>query len=842
MLIRENPFDTAEDSIPRRFEAIAAKHPDRVAVQTGKTTLTYDDLNILANRIAHAIKNDKGLKEKAPVAVCMRPGLSLPAGILAVLKSGNCYVPIDPGHPAGRNACIVADAGAAILLTETRDLTAAMKIAALSRHEFQIINVDRTSDSSPSGFNTMASRVSPDNICAIIYTSGSTGRPKGACHSHRNILHATDRYAGLARIVPQDRMSHLHSTASIANATALYGALLNGASLWPFSVSGKSAVEIAEWLEAEKISILHTVPTLFRFICRGIHSGRRFSFIRMVRMGGEAITCNEWQSFRNHFQNNSGLYVGLGSTEAFNYFQTVYPHDEEITENVLPVGEPVPGMASVLINEDGKQCGINETGEIVLWSKYIFSGYQGQPDITQKTLFKSLVSEKYRLFRTGDLARCDQNGRFFHVGRNDHQFKISGNRVEPAEIEQALRRISPIQEAAVVFHSGGKGINRIVAFVAIGSEDEPRRRKLRDSLGALIPAYMIPSAFFFMSELPLLPGGKIDRHALAKKVKSRSIPYRSPGNPVEETLTEIFRNSLAIDHVGVFDDLFLDLGCDSLSAVEILHEIERIFDRRLPLSIFYESPTIAKIALHLQKIGWDPPESGILAVQPMGSNTPLFAICGAFGYALRLLLIGRKLDDDQPFYGLQPPGMNWEKQGCHSIPAMAKFYLEQIARIQPEGPYQLLGTSFGGVMVFEIARQMQDAGHHVALLAMVDTAPPDFIGPDGINRAEFPDWTKAIKTDDRLVQKGIRVAKAHQQALDTYLLKNIFHGTITYFWCKDGPLLKERDRRSEWGRFATEGLRIVEIPGIHGHFHREPQLSAVIKGLTKYLAKSPLRH
>lgn len=839
MLKTINHHNSINTSIPSRFETIAAKYADRPAVQADKIILTYGDLNILANRIAHAISNDNASTKKAPVAVCMRPGLNLPAGILAVLKSGNCYVPIDPIHPAERNACIISDSGAAILLTDSRDLSAATEIASLKGRHLQIINADHVSTFPPHNPGGGERPLSPEEICAIIYTSGSTGQPKGVCHSHRNILHATDRYAELARIVPQDRMSHLHSTASIANATALFGSLLNGASLCPFRVSGKSALKIAEWLESENISILHTVPTLFRFICRGLRPEQRFHFIRLVRLGGEAITRNEWLYWKDHFQKDSGLYVGLGSTEAFNYFQTVYRQDEEINDNILPVGEPVPGMTSVLVGEDGKQCGINETGEIVLWSEYIFWGYRGQEDAAQKTLFKSRGPGRHRLFRTGDLARVDHNGRLFHVGRKDHQFKVLGNRIESAEIEQALRRIPPIREAAVVFHSSGTRENRIAAFLAIGSEDEPRRRNIRDALAALIPSYMIPSVFFFMTELPLLPGGKIDRVLLAEKVKARSASYCEGRNPMERTLVDSCQQILGIEPIGIFDDLFWDLGCDSLNAIEILHEIERIFHRRLPLSVFYESPTIEKIALHLQNDGWAPPESGMLSLHPEGSGIPLFSVCGVFGHALRLSIIGKMLGNEQPFYGLQPPDMDWEKHGCRTIPAMAEFYLKQIFRIQPKGPYQLFGFSFGGVIVFEIACQLQQAGHEVLLLSMLDTEPPDFMGAKHIDRMDRSLWMQVNETEDWLEQKGIHVAKAHRQALDVYLLNNIFYGTITYFWCKDTPVRNGLDRRREWERFATEGLRVVEIPGIHGHFHREPQLSAVTNGIRDCVRSNP---
>jgi pimeloyl-ACP methyl ester carboxylesterase len=220
-----------------------------------------------------------------------------------------------------------------------------------------------------------------------------------------------------------------------------------------------------------------------------------------------------------------------------------------------------------------------------------------------------------------------------------------------------------------------------------------------------------------------------------------------------------------------------------------------------------------------------------MAVNLAGRSAPLFGVCGVFGHALRLLLIGRALGPDQPFYGLQPPDMDWDRAGCATVEAMAAHYLAEIRRVQPRGPYRLMGTSFGGIVVFEIAVQLQRAGEEVSLLAMVDTAPPDCLGPGGIDRAPRRDWAARARGGDRFADTGIRVARAHREALDRYVARARFDGAITYFWCEEERVRKGPERRHLWGGRATAGMRIVRVPGRHGHFHREPQLSAIAAGL-----------
>ncbi len=227
---------------------------------------------------------------------------------------------------------------------------------------------------------------------------------------------------------------------------------------------------------------------------------------------------------------------------------------------------------------------------------------------------------------------------------------------------------------------------------------------------------------------------------------------------------------------------------------------------------------------------------GRLLLHADGAAPPLFGICGAFGHALRLLLIGRALGTDQPFVGLEPPGMDWDGAGCRSIESMAAHYARTIRTLRPRGPYRLLGTSLGGLLAFEVATRLQRDGADVDLLAMVDTAVPACIGPGGIDRVDRRDFAVGLDSSDRVAARGATVARQHRAALDTYVLQRRFDGTIVYFKCLEPPVPPTSDRRRLWARFATDGVHTIPVPGGHGQFHREPQFSAVVNGLRAVLS------
>jgi amino acid adenylation domain-containing protein len=817
------PRTDVDRSIVARFASQVARHGGRTAVQAADGALTYEALDAVANQLARAVL-ERTDGDAGRVAMLTGNGVWAPAALLAALKAGGMFVPLHSRHPAQRNALVLEDAGARVLVADRAHAEQARALAAGAGVDVVVVE-----DDAPAYATSDPGR-DPDahDPCCIFYTSGSTGRPKGVVQVHRNLLFGCYAYAALCGLGPGDRLSMLHSLTAIGGATALMGALMNGASLHPLDPVRAGVAELADWSDREGITLLHVVPTVFRHLTRTLEPGRRLDGVRLVRLGGEAVTIDEWTAFRAHFPRDAHLLVGLGSTETGTYRESLFSHEDAPSGPLLPAGDPVPERATLLCDPDGNPVPQGAVGEIVVRSEFLFPEYWRQPELTARMLTPDPDGGAARRFRTGDLARFDERGALFHAGRVDYQVKVAGNRVETAEIEHALRGVPPVVDAAVVPRRS-RNDTTLVAFVAMGGAPMPPLRDVRASLRERLPAHMLPSAVVAMERLPLLSEGKIDRRVLTDRAAATAREARPPRNPVEETLAAIWQRVLDVEDLGIDDDFLLDLGGDSMAAVRVLAEVSTVFGRELPLDVFLETTTVATMAEQLAREGWQP--SGRLVLHADGDRPPLFALCGAFGHALRILLLGRALGASQPLHALQPPGMDWEAAGCRTIEAMAAHYVAEIRRVQPGGPYRLVGTSLGGVLVFEIALQLQRAGEAVALLAMVDTQPPDCEAPHGFDRRPRGDWLAGIDESDRLVAMGARVARVHKSAVEAYVLRRRFDGRILYFRCRDEPVSDDGDRRPLWAHVATDGLQVITVPGRHGGFHREPQCSAVADGL-----------
>ena len=716
--------DDVEQSIPARFKEQVIRHGARQAVCSDSGVLTYDELNRKANSVARAILS-LSADELKGIALFVDHDLMIPAVALGVLKAGRFYVPLSPGHPEDRNAFILEDSGAGILMTDRHNVSAALSLAARVSQRVHVLSVENTNSFQADNVDI---EVSPQDLCFVLYTSGSTGRPKGVCQLHRNMLHAVAYYANLARIGPHDRMSLLHSFSSAACATTLYTGLLNGAAVLPFDVREAGLDGLAGWLDRARISCFHTVPTLFRRLCRRLRQRRRFDSVRLVRLAGEATTSTEWQMWRKHFPGHCRLHVCLTSTETFIYRHAMYDMRSEVLDDVLASGDPVPGKEVLLVDERGESVDGDGAGEILVKSEYIFPGYWRRPDLTERVLSTDPDNSDCRIFRTGDIGRLAADGRFFHAGRADLQVKINGNRVETAEVEQALRRFPQIHDAAVIPIVRSSNSVRLVAFAAIGDEGVPNRRELHAFLKGIVPEFMIPSALIFTAELPLLPEGKVDRSTLIKSTAAyfESVEFVEPRNELEQTMVEIWQRNLSVSRIGIHDNLFLDLGGDSLAVVGILTEVHEIFQLELPFNVLYEANTVAQFCERVIEAGQQSPESlYLLPVRATGKGRPVFFVPGGDGDVLAMGVYSKLSDyvPDRPFFGLR---------AARAIPTLlqptvenlASKFIAEIKTIQPEGPYELAGGCIGGIVAFEMARLLTAGGEEVHRVVLLDTVFP----------------------------------------------------------------------------------------------------------------------
>jgi amino acid adenylation domain-containing protein len=591
-----------ERSIPERFEEIVVKHSNRIAIRINNHTLTYHVLNRMANRLARAILSHRGTGQE-PIALLFEPGVSAIVAILAVLKAGKIYVPLDPTYPQARIAYTLEDSKASLIVTNHKNHSLGRELAKNGCQ--QLLNVDEL-DASLSGENPNLC-ISPDSFAWILYTSGSTGQPKGVVQTHRNILHDIMNYTNALHICADDRLILLTSYSVVDTVRTMYGALLNGASLYPIDVKKEGLSNLAKDLIKHEITIYRSFSTLFRHFIGTLNGKEEFPKLRCVYLAGEPVYKRDVELYKRYFSPECIFINGMGSTECLTYRWYFIDKDTLITDNHVPVGYALEDIEVLLLDDDGKEVEFNQMGEMSVKSRYLSPGYWRRPDLTRAAFLPSPGNQDERIYPTGDLALALAHGCLQHAGRKDFQVKLRGYRIEVAEIEATLLSFDNIKEAVVILREDQPGNKRLVAYVAPIKEPAPIVTNLRRRLAEKLPSYMVPSVFVVLDNMPSLPNGKLDRRALPEPDHSRpqvNVPFESPKTAVEEKLVQIWAEVLSLDQVGINDNFF-DLGGHSLSATQVVSRIREAFDVELSLGTLFEKSTVQKLAATIAEIQRD---------------------------------------------------------------------------------------------------------------------------------------------------------------------------------------------------------------------------------------------
>ena len=583
--------EETDQSIPERFEKIAQKYPDRLAVKTKNHSLTYNDLNSTANRMAHTILNQRGRKNE-PVALLMEHDAPVIAAILGALKAGKFYVPLDPSLPHLRVKYILEDLRASYIVTNTKNLPLAKSLAGTV---LDLVNIDEL-DSLPDGNPCIA--IQPESLSWVIYTSGSTGKPKGVIQNHLNVLHFMMNYTNALHICVDDRLTLLYSFSVNGGTHDIFAALLNGAALFPLDLKEDGFTHLCDWLIEERITIYHSVPTVFRQFVEGLTGQSEFPDIRIIRLGGEPVYKRELDFFKKLFSKDCILVNRLGSSETGSLRMYFANKETQISGNLVPVGYAVMDNEILLVDDAGNQIAGDE-GEIAVKTRYVSPGYWGRPDLTDAVFLPSPTGGEERIYRTGDLGRMLPDGCLLHLGRKDFFVKIRGYRIDIDEIEAALRECPSIKEAVVVARNNNSGDERLVAYLVPTVQPGPKVGELRRFLNEKLPDYMIPHDFVTLEAIPLTDTRKVDRKALPDPGTSRpelTTPYVAPRTPIEKELAKIWAEGLSTDEVGIHDDFF-DLGGHSLSATRIIARVIATFKLQLPVRALFDSPTVAAMSV-----------------------------------------------------------------------------------------------------------------------------------------------------------------------------------------------------------------------------------------------------
>lgn len=877
----EFPRQEIEQSISARFAAQVERYSDRVAIKTKNHVWSYVRLNSVVNKIAGAIVSSRGAGAER-IALLFEHDAPMVAALLGSLQAGKTYVPLDPHHPVGRLTHIVEHAEATILLTNNRNLSLARQLA---KNGLEIINVDSLGESTKT---VEFPKVEPDRLAYILYTSGSTGQPKGVMQNHRNVLHYIRVYTNNLHLNADDRLTLFSSYCFDASVMDIYGALLNGATLYPVDVRENGLVDLAEQLTTEKITVYHSTPTVYRYFINSLEDNADVPFpdLRLVVLGGEQVNKSDVESYRKHFADNSLFVNGLGPTEATVTLQNFIDKSTPVAGDSVPVGAPVENTEILLLNKAGKPAEI--FGEIAIKSKHVALGYWRNPAATSAAFSTNGQGPTVRTYRTGDMGRRLPDGSIKFEGRKDFQIKIRGFRVEPGEIESMLHLHPTVREAAVITQASDAGEIRLIAYVV----PEPGGNapaatittELREFLRHKLPEYMVPGAFIVLESLPLTSSGKLNRRALpAPQVSSSACetqPETAARTPLEQMLVRIWSELLSVKAIGVNHNFFA-LGGHSLLAVRLFAQIEKKLGKRLPLATLFQAPTIAELAAVIQK-DWLPEWSSLVAIQPAGSRPPFFCVHALGGNVLEYYDLARNLGTDQPFYGLQSQGLDGKNSPHTQLEQMATHYIKELREVQPAGPYFIGGRSLGGMIAFEMARQLREAGETIGLLALLDTYPSGYaklfrneataqaafsravkrtrahianiqslsVG-EGLHylakKARFAPrkvksqvWRRLYKHYEKFGRPLPRTLRDIQEfnslAVREYVPR-VYDGKVTLFWAS-ADLRTSIDLVAGWRALAGGGMEVHEIPGSHLDIIKEPHVQELAVKLNACLANS----
>jgi len=720
VLIEWNATETAyprDQCIHHLFEARVERTPDAVAVVFENERLTYGELNVRANRLAHHLRA-LGVGPETLVAICMERSPEMIIGLLGILKAGGAYVPLDPKYPKERLAFMLADTRVPVLVTQAR------LVSKLPEHGATVVclDTDRAEIARKSGANP-ASTVTASNVAYVIYTSGSTGTPKGVMTPHRGVsrlLFGVD----YARLNASQKILQLAPLSFDASTFELWGALLHGGCCVLFPGDMPTSEVIGNMIRTHGITTLWLTASLFNTIID--NAPEALSGLEQLLVGGEALSVSHIRRTLQ-FLPGTQLINGYGPTESTT-FACCYPVPRLLDERIqsIPIGRPIANTRAYIVDRQLQPVPVGIPGELYLGGMGLARGYLNRPDLTAERFIPDPFSSDpgARLYRTGDLARYLSDGNIEYLGRIDHQVKVRGFRIEPGEIEAALLCLPTVREVVVTVREDGLGNKRLVAYLVPHPELAPSVGGLHRYLQGKLPEYMIPSTFVLLDAMPLTANGKIDQHLLlapdAARI-AREKPFVPPQTLVQLQLARVWEEILDVRPVSITDDFF-EMGGHSLLAARLVDRVTHLCGKVLPLASLFSGATIEHLAEILTAPKSDSPQSSIVRVQEGNAKRPFFFLHGdLMGGGLYCLQLARSLDPNRTAYAVQPFGPDG-RPIPHTIEAMADAHLEALQTLQPEGPYHLGGFCLGGLIAFEMAQRLQARGQRVDSLIIIEPA------------------------------------------------------------------------------------------------------------------------
>jgi amino acid adenylation domain-containing protein len=823
----------------------AEETPKSPALKAGEMVLNYRELEERSGEIARRLQL-MGVGRDVVVGVYAERSIGLAVAALGIMRAGGAYLPLDPSHPRERLAYQVADAQVDIVVAV--EGTAANSIVDLANHVLRC-GSDGTVKVALGG-KRVPTQLAPDDLAYVIYTSGSTGRPKGVEIAHGNLQNLIQWYVDAVELSETDRVSHVAAVSFDATVWELWPALAAGACVCIADAGTVSdPVQLQDWLIEERItaSFIPT-PMAEKLMAMDwpVHTE-----LRTVMTGGDTLHAYPRPGLPFRLVNN------YGPTECTVCATSAPVTAENQPERLPPIGRPVANTQIYIVDESLRPVPDGVEGEILIGGRGVGRGYRNRPDLTMEKFITNPFdpTNRSRVYRTGDRGYFLPDGQIVFKGRTDNQIKVRGVRMEAGEIEVALNAHDALKESAVVASEFAPGDKRLVAYIVPGSRTIPSPSELRLFLAQMLPSQMIPSIYVLLDRLPLNSSGKIDRSALPAPTKENMTARETGGGPrdaLEKQLKEIWEGVFKIGHIGVCEDFF-ELGGHSLLAAQLMVRVNESLRMNLPLSSLLEVRTIEEMAEAIRAHSTAENWSSLVAVQPKGSNAPLFCVHSHTGDVLYCEYIAQGAGPQQPIYGLQAQGAVG-RNPHHTIEEMAAHYVRELRKVRPQGPYHLFGFCFGGMVAFEMANQLNQEGEQVAFLGVYNSPAPGTLKgwPLGqftyLWRRTQDEWRKLLALDpgeqvshikknirnfrllvqrsaaiegaetlSRIRRDGSGAALKDLEAINIAAAKRfapryVFPGKITLFIAPDMATVYPVPPAEGWKAFAARGVETISVP------------------------------
>jgi nonribosomal peptide synthetase DhbF len=716
-------------TLPELLSQQVARTPHATALICESAQISYVELDQQANRLARYLIS-LGIGPENIVAIGLERSLDMVITLLAVLKTGAAYLPLDPAYPSSRLSFMLSDSQASLLITRQGMIEDSLDSLREAGFNVPLLDLgDRAQQVKINGFaqsplnpTERIRSLRPENLAYLIYTSGSTGTPKAVAVTHQN---ATSFLKAFAVINPEKRQLRGALSAPQGfdvSVWDLFTRLTSGASLVvdlpPMSDLDLFAHKIVE----NHIDSIYLPAAVIPLLAKIWKDSPDKPALKEVLTGVEAVE-HKHLSDLAACTDNPVIVNGYGPSESTVCSTWMVVDNSNASHRSVPIGKPIENTQIYILDSTLNPLPVGAAGELYIAGDGLSRGYLRRPGLSAERFIACPFGiAGARMYRSGDLARWSEDGRIEYLGRSDTQVKIRGFRIELGEIEQILTSLPDISQCTVQARDGDRSKYLVAYVVGFNGQAVIDVNTLRASLADRLPDYMVPAAFVVLDHLPLSLNGKLDVRALPAPEITSGAMYRAPVTEHERLVVELFCELTGAARVGL-DDSFFSLGGHSLLAMRLVSRIREVCGVNIALRTIFEYPTPAGLALELQAIQGKRSYRPLLALNKSGSRPPLFCLPPAGGIATVYKNLSDALGPDQPVWGLQARGVDDDENVYDkTISEAALTYLKAIKEVQASGPYYLLGMSLGGSIAQEIAVQIERQGDTVAGIFLLDTS------------------------------------------------------------------------------------------------------------------------